>query len=85
MFRRRTSQTCPGLEKFLRPTPSFIKCPFCGADVEIWSDEDSAICDNCGRRVRRDQEEVSCLDYCPYAEKCREILASLKREEYQGK
>ena len=83
MLRRSSPQTCPGINRFVRPTPEFIKCPFCGAEVEIWSDEESAVCQNCGKTVKRNQQEASCLEYCLYAEKCKELIASMKKSDQQ--
>ena len=70
-------RTCPGLDNLLRPKPEFIKCPHCGGDVEIWTDENEGVCINCGAKVSRKTQ--SCLDWCKYADKCREILAERKR------
>ena len=57
-------QTCPGLRDFLRPTPSYVKGHICGSDVEIWSDEESTICDSCGVEWKKPDENASCLSYC---------------------
>ncbi len=65
--------TCPGISQFMQPTPSSIKCPRCGEDVEIWSDETEVQCPNCGLTVTRDKVQ-SCLDWCEHAEKCRELI-----------
>ena len=72
-------QTCPGLRDFLRPTPSYVKCHICASDMEIWSDEDSTTCDNCGAEWKKPDEKASCLDYCEYASKCREIINARKK------
>jgi hypothetical protein len=69
-------RACPGLEDLLRPKPEYIDCPRCGSEVEIWTDEKEAKCTNCGMVVARDR--ASCLDWCKYAEKCREIIAKKK-------
>ena len=71
-------ETCPGLREFLRPTPSYVKCHVCGADVEIWSDEDVAECTECNAEWRRPDKNSSCLEYCEYADKCRSIINSRK-------
>ena len=71
-------KTCPGINKFVRPTPSFFTCPYCGGEVEIWSDETSGICDSCEKDVPRPNKEVSCLDWCEYADKCKEFIESKK-------
>jgi len=64
--------TCPGINKFVRPTPECLKCPKCKAEVEIWSDEQETKCLECGAKVSR--EVASCLDYCEYASKCKAII-----------
>ena len=72
--------TCPGLSQFMRPSPSFIKCGKCGGDVEIWSDEESTQCPTCGTMVSRGKIQ-SCLDWCEYADKCREMIEAKKKRE----
>ena len=60
---------CPGSDRFKQPRPEFIKCPFCKAEVEIWTDELSASCPSCKKTVSR-QAEQSCLEWCKYAKEC---------------
>ena len=67
-------QTCPGIREFLRPTMAYVRCHVCGGTVEIWSDEDAGVCLDCGAEWKRAEENASCLDYCEYADKCREII-----------
>jgi hypothetical protein len=76
--RVKNPDTCPGLREFLRPTPSYVKCHVCGGDVEIWSDEDVGVCNECNAEWRRPQKTNSCLEYCEYADKCRSIIDSRK-------
>lgn len=61
---------CPGSQKFREPQPESIKCPNCGGEVEIWSDEIQVICPNCNNKILRPQEGASCLDWCKYAKEC---------------
>jgi predicted RNA-binding Zn-ribbon protein involved in translation (DUF1610 family) len=61
--------SCPGSQKFKQPQPENIKCPSCGSEVEIWTDEAQALCANCGKRVSRPGGQ-SCLDWCKYAKEC---------------
>jgi len=68
--------TCPGISKFVRPTPEHLTCPKCFTHVEIWSDEQEAKCDKCGTTVSR--AVTSCLDYCEFAEKCKKIIEEKK-------
>lgn len=59
---------CPGSKPFKQPHPDMVKCPFCGHEVEIWSDEFQAVCDKCGKTVSRGGQ--SCLDWCKEARAC---------------
>jgi len=68
--------TCPGIDNFIHPKPEFINCPNCGSKVEIWTDESETECENCGAKVSRGTQ--SCLDWCEYADKCKEIIAKKK-------
>lgn len=61
---------CPGSKKFKNPEPENIKCPNCGENVEIWTDEIQAICPKCKSTILRPQEGASCLDWCKYAKEC---------------
>lgn len=76
----RNPATCPGISQFMRPTPSFVKCPRCSIDVEIWSDEQETTCHNCGGAVSREEKTQSCLDWCEYADKCKDLIEAKKRE-----
>lgn len=61
---------CPGSKKFKRPEPENIKCPACGQETEIWTDEIQITCPNCHNKILRQQEGASCLDWCKYAKEC---------------
>ncbi len=69
--------TCPGISKFVRPTPESIACHKCGRILEIWSDEQETKCEACGVIIFREKGDF-CLDYCEYADKCREIINKKK-------
>lgn len=71
--------SCPGISQFMNPTPSYFKCPNCHGDVEIWSDEEEAACPNCGTMVSRGKLQ-SCLDYCEFADKCRDMIETKKSQ-----
>ena len=60
---------CPGSQKFSQPQPEIINCPFCSAEMEIWSDEVKAKCPKCKKVVIRDGGP-SCLDWCKYVKEC---------------
>lgn len=69
---------CPGSQKFSQPQPEIKNCPYCGAEIEIWTDEVKATCPKCKKTVTREQA-VSCLDWCKYAKEC---LGEKKYKEY---
>jgi len=59
---------CPGQDgKNLRV--ALYKCPNCGADVEIFSDEIKVRCRKCGQNVYR-EKIPSCLEWCASARQC---------------
>ena len=60
---------CPGSKNIRQPKPEYIKCPSCGEEVEIWTDEIKTICLKCKAAVMR-KEESSCLEWCKYAKEC---------------
>lgn len=67
-------KTCPGIRDFIRPKMKYVKCHACGGSVEIWSDEEEGVCLDCGAAWTRPEKEASCLEYCEYADKCKEII-----------
>jgi len=48
---------------------SLHKCPNCGAEVEIFSDEIKVKCLKCGEMVYR-EKIPSCIDWCASARQC---------------
>jgi predicted amidophosphoribosyltransferase len=60
---------CPGSDRFKKPHPEIVKCPFCGEEVEVWSDEAGASCPKCRRTVSRDGVQC-CIDWCSHAREC---------------
>ena len=60
---------CPGSAN-LRGTPtlSIKRCPKCGEDVEIFSNDMSVKCSSCGTEIFNDIE--SCIQWCRYAKEC---------------
>lgn len=63
-------QECPGSQRFKKPYPEMFKCRRCGAEVEIWSDEFSAPCHQCGITVKRADTGQCCLGWCKSAKEC---------------
>lgn len=60
---------CPGSQSFRQPKPEILKCPSCGGEVEIWSDEIKARCPNCQKIITR-EEAPGCIEWCRYAKEC---------------
>jgi len=59
--------SCPGRDS--RKLDSMIvRCPECGAHVEIFTDEAKVRC-RCGRAILR-EAIPSCIQWCPAAERC---------------
>jgi len=52
---------CPGQERRML-TASLHKCPACGYMVEMFSDEQSVRCRECGERVFREQAPT-CVEW----------------------
>ncbi len=44
---------CPGIKARSQAKPQVLDCPFCGDEVELWSDEPSTTCPKCKKRVNR--------------------------------
>lgn len=64
-----SDKSCPGARTIRDPKPEYVKCPECGAEVEIWTDELKDTCPSCGNKVFRAQQ-ASCIDWCPSAKEC---------------
>lgn len=60
---------CPGSDIIRYPQPESVKCPSCGKEVEIWSDEAEARCPACGQAVSRKMPS-SCLEWCAHGREC---------------
>lgn len=61
---------CPGAKKFKQPEPEIVKCPSCGNETEIWTDEIQSVCPKCKNTILRQPKGASCLDWCKYAKEC---------------
>ena len=59
---------CPG-QDMRKLRVKLFKCPDCGAEVEIFSDETREKCQKCGKMVLREQMP-SCISWCPSARQC---------------
>jgi len=71
---------CPG-QDFRNLRVSLYKCPNCGAEVEIFSDEIKMKCQKCGKMVYR-EKIPSCIDWCASARQC---LGDERWKELTGK
>jgi len=70
---------CPGAIGIRTPTLKIKKCPECGGEVEVFSNDVQVKCDKCGFAVYNDLE--SCIQWCKYAKECvgEEVYKKLKR------
>ena len=69
---------CPG-SLAGTPTLKVKKCPECGNEVEVFSNDVKVECDKCGFIVYNDVE--SCIQWCKYAKECvgEQLYKKLKR------
>ncbi len=72
-------EKCPGSGDVRTPTITIKKCPECGEEIEIFSNEMQVACSNCGFTVYSKLE--SCVQWCKYAIECvgEEVYKKLKR------
>ena len=59
---------CPGAANLRTPTLSIRKCPRCGEEVEVFSNDVSVTCSSCGFVVYNDI--MTCVQWCTYAKEC---------------
>jgi hypothetical protein len=78
-IRRASENYCPGIEDFMRPTVKYEDCNICSGRLEIWSDEEQGTCLDCGAKCDIAESELSCLQYCDYADICKGIILSRKK------
>ena len=70
---------CPGQDgRNLRA--EIHRCPNCGYEVEIFSDEAKLKCPQCGEMVYR-EKTPSCIEWCAYARQC---LGDKRWKELKG-
>jgi len=65
---------CPGQDKRFWSSKDIyeIKCPNCGADIELWKDDIRRVCKSCKKEVFNPKLDLSCAQWCQYADKCLE-------------
>lgn len=59
---------CPGAAGVRTPTLTIKKCPSCGEEIEVFSNDISVTCSKCGFKVYNDI--ASCVQSCRYAKEC---------------
>ena len=59
---------CPGQDN-RNLSVELYKCPACGTEIEIFSNETMAKCYQCGGMVYR-EKLPSCIDWCASARQC---------------
>jgi hypothetical protein len=76
---------CPGAANLQTPTLSIKKCPQCDEEVELFSNDISVKCSNCGFIVYNNIE--SCIQWCKHAKECvgeetyNRLMARVKAQE----
>lgn len=76
---------CPGAANIRTPTLAIRKCPQCGDEVEVFSNDVSVRCATCGFVVYNDI--MSCVQWCSHAKECvgpgayDRIMVQLKAQE----
>ena len=66
--RRAMHDRCPGAANIRTPTLTIKKCPRCGEEIEVFSNDVSVKCSRCGFTVYNDI--LSCVQWCKYAREC---------------
>ena len=69
---------CPGISDYIRPSVKYKTCEKCGGRVEVWSDEETGICIDCGAKITTEEKAPPCLEYCDYAVICKGIIMQKK-------
>ena len=59
---------CPG-QDFRNLRVELYKCPKCGAEEEIFSNETKVKCPECGKWIYK-EKLPSCIDWCASAREC---------------
>jgi ribosomal protein S27AE len=68
-------ERCPGGSDIRTPTLTVKKCPRCGSEVEVFSNEVQVACGGCGTPVYNNLQ--SCIQWCKFAKMC------FGKDEYQ--
>ena len=59
---------CPGAANLRTPALSIKKCPQCGEEVAVFSNDTSVMCRNCGLVICNNI--ISCVRWCSHAKEC---------------
>lgn len=70
---------CPGARNLKTPTLTIKKCPQCGEEVEVFSNDTRVPCGNCGFVIFNDT--LSCIQWCKFAKEC--VGEEMYRKYYQ--
>jgi predicted RNA-binding Zn-ribbon protein involved in translation (DUF1610 family) len=62
-------QKCPGADSQRTPILSIKLCPACGKEVEVFSNDECLLCDECG--YREDARMQTCYQWCSHAKECK--------------
>jgi DNA-directed RNA polymerase subunit RPC12/RpoP len=84
MSEKMSINACPGSTRIKEPVPELFECPKCHAEVEIWSNEYSRSCQNCGSEVLKD-EVPTCIEWCDFGKECVGEKAYNRYMETKGK
>ena len=63
---------CPGQDtRYWQGDAAFeVPCPKCGRSVELFKDESSARCTQCGHRFGNPRLDLQCAQWCAHAKEC---------------
>jgi ribosomal protein S27AE len=59
---------CPGADNIRTPSIKTKICPNCGGEIDLFSNEMRAVCEQCGFVAYNDAK--SCLKWCKFARQC---------------
>jgi len=73
---------CPGQNtQYWLPSDIFnLPCPACGEEIEFFKDDSQRKCPKCGYRLKNPKLDEGCAEWCPYGEKCTELLGEEEDE-----
>lgn len=77
---------CPGQDmRYWTEDAVFdVPCPKCGSAVEFFKDETSGRCAQCGLKFKNPKKDLSCAEWCAYAEECLGFVPQRKSASETG-